>query len=396
MVWGLGFLFGFFSDKSHTIALGFTSITRSVFWSPDCVSGCQRHHKRSDKNVSLGSNSQQWPWLKCCLSAAWVCSWWNDSGKCSEGIKVRGQCSMASVYLVFEDLRHLCLFAFNFHGTAGPILSTEDTAALGSWLTTNHSPDAFSVHWSLWEPCQRSCWLHWQDAVRGFNWGFHSHPFNNSNKLNSLGFPLSEPAPSPPCSPPTAWVLPQHLTLEAATLCLVCSAKKPQTTSAIGCEEPNHTAVSRTAAGIWEPYNAQTCKGWELEASSSHLKCPASEMCNWSNAFGDMLAMSSQIPGTAASCCTLPWTGWLLWFSTLSYHCRVINPNKQNESANKQWRIMLSPSQMSLKWSRRPFYSKQRKLPKGRCLLWDGFCKALKQSGSRCHQHNSLSCSVSQ
>lgn len=101
---GVGvFCLGFFSEKCHTIALGFTSITRSVFWSPDCVSGCQRHHNRSDKNVWLGKNSQQWSQLKCCLSAAWAYSWWNYSGKHSEGIEVRGQCSVASMYLVFGD-----------------------------------------------------------------------------------------------------------------------------------------------------------------------------------------------------------------------------------------------------------------------------------------------------
>lgn len=101
---GVGvFCLVFFSEKCHTIALGFTSITRSVFWSPDCVSGCQRHHNRSDKNVWLGKNSQQWSQLKCCLSAAWAYSWWNYSGKHSEGIEVRGQCSVASMYLVFGD-----------------------------------------------------------------------------------------------------------------------------------------------------------------------------------------------------------------------------------------------------------------------------------------------------
>lgn len=54
---------------------------------------------------------------------------------------------MASMYLVLETEASLpaCL---QRPCTAGPILSTEDTAALGSRLTTNHSPDAFSVHWS--------------------------------------------------------------------------------------------------------------------------------------------------------------------------------------------------------------------------------------------------------
>lgn len=45
------FCLGFFFIQCHTIALGFTSFTWSVFLPPDCVSGCQRDHKRSDKNV---------------------------------------------------------------------------------------------------------------------------------------------------------------------------------------------------------------------------------------------------------------------------------------------------------------------------------------------------------
>lgn len=66
--------------------------------------------------------------------------------------------------------------------TAGPILSTEDTvpALLSSRLTTNHSPDACSVHWSCWKAHQCSCWLHWEDEVRSFNWGLHSSSLTTS------------------------------------------------------------------------------------------------------------------------------------------------------------------------------------------------------------------------
>lgn len=199
--------------------------------------------------------------------------------------------------------------------TAGPILSTEDTvpALLSSRLTTNHSPDACSVHWSCWKAHQCSCWLHWEDEVRSFNWGLHSSSLTTSWIPQAFPPPppLSEPAPSPPFSPPTPWVPPQLLTLEVAV------PRSPKQPLLFGCEEPSCAAVSRTAASIWESYNAQTCKGWELEASLSYLECPARTMCNWLNAIGDMVAMSSQIPRAAAFCCTLPWTGWLLWSSSL-------------------------------------------------------------------------------
>lgn len=95
--------------------------------------------------------------------------------KCSEGIEVRGQCSMAFTHLVFGDWGiSACLPSTSMHSRAN--LSTEDAAVLGSRLTGNHSPDACSVHWSWWEPYQHSCWLHWEDEVGGFSGSLHSHP----------------------------------------------------------------------------------------------------------------------------------------------------------------------------------------------------------------------------
>lgn len=56
----------------------------------------------------------------------------------------------------------------------------------------------------------------------------------------------------------------------------------------------------------------------------------------------------------------------------------VINPNnRQNENVKELQRIILEPSQMNLKWSTEPIFSKWRKFSGGHHLFWDGFCKAL-------------------
>lgn len=113
--------------------------------------------------------------------------------------------------------------------TAGPILSTEDTvpALLSSRLTTNHSPDACSVHWSCWKAHQCSCWLHWEDEVRSFNRGLHS------SSLTTSWVPQAFP-------PASLWAssfpsfLPSHtMSPTPASHFGGGSAKKPQTTSAI-------------------------------------------------------------------------------------------------------------------------------------------------------------------
>lgn len=57
--------------------------------------------------------------------------------------------------------------------------------------------------------------------------------------------------------------------------------------------------------------------------------CTASTVCNCFNAFGDTVAISSQVPRTTAICCAWPWAYWLLWFSSHRLSWLVINPNRQ-------------------------------------------------------------------
>lgn len=127
--------------------------------------------------------------------------------------------------------------------------------------------------------------------------------------------------------------------------------------------------MTTTAACTCDSYSAQICKGQEVQVILPKLKCSAITISNCLNTLGDGV-ISSQVPRSPALCCAQQGHQWL-----------VINPNnRQNENVKELQRIILEHSQMNLKWSTEPIFSKWRKFSGGYHLFLGWFLQSSKQS----------------
>lgn len=171
--------------------------------------------------------------------------------------------------------------------------------------------------------------------------------------------------------------------------------RNPKQPLLFGCEEPNCTAVSRTAAGIWESYNAQTVKAGRYRHPHPTLNVqlvqraidgmPLETQWPWAVRSLELQPSAAHCHGQAGYCGS----------AASGYHCR---------SSTQTGKMRVPASREGLhchlaKWAWSdlgPSAASKGNYPKATIFFGMVSAKLWKLSGSRCHQHSSLTCSVSQ